>query len=140
MIDLDQRAFEQSKSIIESAFVYFLTDKDDIATEGFAALSRLPDEIRRCEKAAKQLGTDMTLEIQGYADAVGTEARNADLRQRRANKVRDFLVSCGFEPARFKPIGMEQPFKPAAGDKAAPEQSERRVAFKVVTQPSTPSP
>lgn len=140
LIDLDQRGFDQSKSIIESAFIYFLTDKDDIATEGFAALSRLPDEIRRCEKAAQQLGTDMTLEIQGYADAVGTEARNADLRQRRANKVRDFLVSCGFEAARLKPIGIEQPFKPGPGDKATPEQSQRRVALKVLTQLSTPAP
>jgi len=138
VIDLDQRGFDQSKSIIESAFIYFLTDKDDIATEGFAALSRLPDEIRRCEKAAKQLGTDMTLEIQGYADAVGTESRNADLRQRRANKVRDFLVSCGFEAARLKAIGIEQPFKPGPGDKALPEQSQRRVALKVLTQLSSP--
>jgi OOP family OmpA-OmpF porin len=140
VVDLDQRAFDQSKSIIESAFVYFLTDKDDIATEGFAALSRLPDEIRRCEKAAKQIGMDVTLEINGYADAVGTESRNADLRLRRANKVRDFLVSCGFEAARLKPIGMEQPFKPGPGDKATPEQAQRRVAFKVTTQPSTPAP
>jgi outer membrane protein OmpA-like peptidoglycan-associated protein len=140
VIDLDQRAFDQSKSIIESAFVYFLTDKDDIATEGFAALSRLPDEIRRCEKSAKQIGLEVTLEIQGYADAVGTESRNADLRQRRANKVRDFLVSCGFEPARLKPIGVEQPFKPGPGDKATPEQAQRRVAFKVLTQPIPPAP
>jgi outer membrane protein OmpA-like peptidoglycan-associated protein len=138
VIDLDQRAFDQSKSIIESAFVYFLTDKDDIATEGFAALSRLPDEIRRCEKAAKQIRLEVTLEIQGYADAIGSEPRNADLRQRRANKVRDFLVSCGFEPARLKPIGVEQPFKPGPGDKATPEQAQRRAAFKVVTQPTTP--
>jgi outer membrane protein OmpA-like peptidoglycan-associated protein len=138
VIDLDQRGFDQSKSIIESAFIYFLTDKDDIATEGFAALSRLPDEIRRCEKSAKQLGTDMTLEIHGYADAVGTESRNADLRQRRANKVRDFLVSCGFESARLKPAGIEQPFKPGPGDKALPEQSQRRVALKVLTQISSP--
>jgi outer membrane protein OmpA-like peptidoglycan-associated protein len=138
VIDLDQRGFDQSKSIIESAFIYFLTDKDDIATEGFAALSRLPDEIRRCENAAKQLGTDMTLEIQGYADAVGTEGRNADLRLRRANKVRDFLVSCGFEAARLKPTGIEQPFKPGPVDKALPEQSQRRVALKVLTQISSP--
>ena len=139
VIDLDQRAFDQSKSIIESAFVYFLTDKDDIATEGFAALSRLPDEIRRCEQAAKQIRLEVTLEIHGYADAIGSESRNADLRQRRANKVRDFLVSCGFEPARLKPIGVEQPFKPGPGDKATPEQAQRRAAFKVVTQPTTPA-
>jgi OOP family OmpA-OmpF porin len=135
VIDLDQRAFEQSKSIIEAAFIYFLTNKDDIATEGFAALSRLPDEIRRCENAAKQIGLEVSLQIHGHADAVGTEAKNADLRQRRANKVRDFLVSCGFDSVRLKPIGMEQPLNAAAGEKPAPEQSDRRVAFKVVTKP-----
>ncbi len=140
LIDLDQRGFDQSKSIIEAAFIYFLTDKDDIATEGFAALSRLPDELRRCEKTAQQLGTDMTLQIQGYADAVGTETRNSDLRQRRANKVRDFLISCGFPPERLKAISVEQPFKPAPGDKALPEQSQRRVALKVLTQVSNSSP
>jgi outer membrane protein OmpA-like peptidoglycan-associated protein len=140
VVDLDQRAFDQSKSIIESAFIYFLSDKDDIATEGFAALSRLPDEIRRCEKSAKQIGLDVTLEIQGYADAVGSETRNYNLRQRRADKVRDFLVSCGFEPARFKPIGIEQPYKPAPNEKVSPEQSQRRVAFKVITQTSLVSP
>jgi outer membrane protein OmpA-like peptidoglycan-associated protein len=139
VIDLDQRAFDQSKSIIESAYVYFLTNKDDIATEGFAALSRLPDEIRRCANAARQLGDDLLIEIHGHADAVGTEGQNADLRQRRANKVRDFLVSCGFEPGRFKPMGMEQPFKPGPGDKALAEQSDRRVAFVVVTH-KTASP
>jgi OOP family OmpA-OmpF porin len=137
VIDIDQRAFEQSKSIIETAFIYFLTNKDDIATEGFAALSRLPDEIRRCQRAASQIGMNVTLEIHGHADAVGSEATNADLRQRRANKVRDFLVSCGFDSTRFKPIGVEHPLKAESGENAAPEQSERRVAFKVVTQPST---
>lgn len=140
VVDLDQRAFDQSKSIIESAFVYFLTDRDDIATEGFAALSRLPDEVRRCEKAAKQIGLEVTLEVQGNADAIGTESRNADLRQRRANKVRDFLVSCGFDAGRLKPIGVEQPFKPGPGDKATPEQAQRRVAFKLLTQATTSPP
>ena len=42
--------------MIESAFVYFLVNKDNFATEGFAALARLPDEIRRCLAAASRLG------------------------------------------------------------------------------------
>ena len=134
--DLDERTFQRSKSIIENAFVYFLTNKDDIATEGFAALSRLPDEIRRCETAAKRIGLDVTLEILGYADGVGDEAKNIDLSQRRARKVSDFLNLCGFESTVLKPIGMGQEVKPASSDKALPELSQRRVAFKIVSQPS----
>ncbi len=131
IVDLDKRAFEQSKAIIEHAFVYFLLNKDDIATEGFTALSRLPDELRRCETAAKRLDDTIILEIDGYADAVGDAAKNADLSQRRANKVRDFLLSCGFDSAMLRPIGKGAPPKLVPGQAAAPEQSDRRVAFKV---------
>ena len=63
LVDLDERAYQQSKSVIESAFVYFLVNKDNFATEGFAALSRLPDEIRRCLSAASRLGLEIQIEV-----------------------------------------------------------------------------
>jgi OOP family OmpA-OmpF porin len=129
LIDLDQRTFEQSKSVIESAFVYFLVNKDNFATEGFTALARLPDEIRRCLAAASRLGLEVQIEVLGYADSVGNEQKNFELSQNRANAVRDFLVKCGFEPSLFKATGMGAP--PATGT-PAPEQADRRVALKVV--------
>ena len=129
LTDLDQRAFQQSKSVIESAFVYFLVNKDNFATEGFAALSRLPDEIRRCLTAASRLGLEIQIEVRGYADSVGSEAKNIDLSQRRADAVRDFLIKCGFEPSLFKAMGMGAP---PVTRTPAPEQSDRRVALKVV--------
>ena len=129
LIDLDQRAFQQSQSVIESAFVYFLVNKDNFATEGFTALSRLPEEIHRCLGAASRLGLELQIEVRGYADSVGSEAKNLDLSQRRANAVQDFLVKCGFEPSLFKAMGLGAP--PVTG-KPAPEQSDRRVELKVV--------
>jgi outer membrane protein OmpA-like peptidoglycan-associated protein len=136
--DLDQRSFQQSKSILEDASVYFLTNKDEIAPEGFAVLSRLPDQINRLANAAKQLGMDVMLEIHGYADTSGEEQNQPDLGLRRANKVRDFLVSCGFQSAGLKPIGMNQPLKGSDVEKPTPGQSERRVSFKVVSPGSAP--
>ncbi|HEY2801767.1 MAG TPA: OmpA family protein, partial [Chthoniobacterales bacterium] len=139
LVDLDQRTFDQSKSIIEHAFIYFLTNKDDIATEGFAALSRLPDVIRRCDDAARRLGRRISLEIEGYADSVGDAKKNDELSQHRAEKVRDFLLSCGFDSAILHPVAMgKQP--PAPGEKTLPDQSDRRVALKVVTQPLATKP
>ena len=129
LVDLDERAYQQSKSVIESAFVYFLVNKDNFATEGFAALSRLPDEIRRCLSAASRLGLEIQIEVRGYADAVGNDTQNAGLSQRRAEAVRDFLVKCGFEPSLFKVMGMGAPPKT---ETPTPEQSDRRVALKVV--------
>jgi outer membrane protein OmpA-like peptidoglycan-associated protein len=132
LVDLDERAYQQSKSVIEIAFVYFLVNKDNFATEGFAALSRLPDEIRRCLSAASRLGLEIQIEVRGYADAVGNDAQNVGLSQRRAEAVRDFLVKCGFEPSLFKVLGMGAPPK---SETPTPEQSDRRVAFKVVPFP-----
>jgi len=129
LTDLDQRAYQQSKSVIESAFVYFLVNKDNFATEGFAALSRLPDEIRRCLTAANRLGLEIEIQVRGYADSVGSEEKNFELSQRRAEAVRDFLIKCGFEPSLFKAMGMGAP--PPATDTPAPEQADRRVALKV---------
>ncbi|MBA3960867.1 MAG: OmpA family protein [Chthoniobacterales bacterium] len=139
VVDLDERAFAQSKSIIESAFVYFLTNKDNIATEGFTALSRLPDELRRCDTAGRRTGREISLEIDGHADVVGSEAKNADLSLRRAEKVSEFLVSCGFDPGMLHSKGVTQP-APASGDKPLPEESDRRVGFKVVSRPIVAKP
>ncbi len=130
LIDLDQRTFQESKSVIETAFVYFLLNKDNFATEGFTALARLPDEVHRCLAAASRLGLEIQIEVRGYADSVGDEQRNFDLSQRRADAVRDFLVKCGFEPSLFKSMGLGAP--PSVTGTPTPEQSDRRVALKVV--------
>ncbi len=133
-VDLDQRAFSQSKSIIEHAPVYFLVNKDNIATEGFAALSRLPDEIRRCDTAARRMGSEISLEIDGYADAVGGDASNADLSLRRAQKVRDFLISCGFDASMLDAQGKGRRETPP-GETPSPEESDRRAELKVISHP-----
>ena len=69
-----------------------------------------------------------------------SESKNADLRQRRADKVRDFLVSCGFDASRLQPIGVGQEHAMAPGEKPLPDQSDRRVAFKVISHPAEASP
>jgi outer membrane protein OmpA-like peptidoglycan-associated protein len=85
--------------------------------------------------AAKQMGSDVTLEIQGFAEA-GDEANQSDLAQRRANKVRDFLTSCGFDPKMLHPVAMQPTSNSAATAKTA--QSPNRVSFKVTTRDSVP--
>jgi outer membrane protein OmpA-like peptidoglycan-associated protein len=133
VVDLDRQAFQQSKAILEEAAVYFLSGKDEISPEGFVVLSRLPDQINRLANAAKQVEMEVTLEIHGSGDRSGDgDAKQSDLGQRRANKVRDFLVSCGFQSNGFKPVGTQQ-------EKAPSGQSAGRVAFKVVSHESTPA-
>lgn len=135
LVDLDMQTFRQSKSVIESAYVYFLNNKDNFATEGFAALSRLPDEIRKCLTAARRLGQSFTLEIRGSADAVGDSVRNVDLSNRRSLAVKNFLVECGLEESAMRPLGLGAPPAPLLpGEKPTPEQSNRRVSFRVLSE------
>jgi outer membrane protein OmpA-like peptidoglycan-associated protein len=136
VIDLDQRAFQHSKSVLEDASVNFVPGKDEVAPESFIGLSRFPEQITRLGNAAKQIGIEITLEIQGFADSSGEETKQPDLAQRRANKVRDFLISCGFQADGLKPVGIEQPPSSPDGQKPAQAQSGRRVGFKVISRES----
>lgn len=49
---------------------------------------------------------DRGLIIEGHTDSQGTEAYNRELSQRRAEAVRDFLTSRGYDPDRIRAIGM----------------------------------
>ncbi len=58
--------------------------------------------------------------IEGNCDERGTREYNLALGARRANSVRDFLVSHGVNPARINTIsyGKERPIDPGAGEDA----------------------
>ncbi|TFW36038.1 OmpA family protein [Massilia horti] len=45
------------------------------------------------------------LDIIGYTDKIGSDKYNMELSLRRAEAVRDYLVSKGVEPSRLMPIG-----------------------------------
>lgn len=134
LTDIDQRAFQQAKSVIESAFVYFLTNRDNFDTSGFAALSRLPDQIRLCQTAARHLGDQIVVEVLGSADASGRLEKNLDLKRRRAEAVQNFLVSCGLDAELLRPVAHDVSGVPEAPGSA---DADRRVGFRVVSQAST---
>ncbi len=82
--------------------VFFKTDSSRLNS---AARSTL-------RKQAKWLKTNNTrLMIEGHADERGTRDYNLALGARRANAVRDYIVSLGVSPSRLKTIsyGKERP-------------------------------
>jgi OOP family OmpA-OmpF porin len=139
VVDLDQRTFKQSGSIIDNAFVPFLQNNNDVAAEGFVVLARLPDQFNRLAYAAKQIGGNILIEILGYPDNPAGESNDAGLGQQRADKVRDFLVLCGVDSVEVKPIGMRAPLEPNT-EKPGPKQLRGGVGFHVVFGGATPSP
>src|SRR5207245_6636074 len=58
-------------------------------------------------RIAKQLETDPSLKIavEGHTDNVGSAAKNQTLSEKRANSVRDYLVSAGIPPDHITAAG-----------------------------------
>src|SRR4029453_1192472 len=69
----------------------------------------------------------LTVDLQGYADPVGSYPYNVGLSQRRVESVRRFLVEKGIELPRINLIGLG----PIA-EKGTPNAEKRKVTVKVM--------
>ncbi|HKX28838.1 MAG TPA: OmpA family protein [Blastocatellia bacterium] len=71
---------------------------------------------------------DLTLEIEGHTDSVGSDELNNRLSQSRAQSVRDYLVQSGVKTDRVKSVQGFGKTKPiATNETAAGRQANRRV-------------
>jgi OmpA-OmpF porin, OOP family len=79
---------------------------------------------------------DLRVEIAGHTDAKGSNAYNQRLSDRRAASVRTYLVSQGVASTQLlsKGYGESQPV--ATNDTDAGRAQNRRVEFRVLTQPT----
>lgn len=83
--------------------------------------------------AAKTLlrNTNMSVEIQGYTDNVGSENYNNSLSQKRAEAVKAYLISKGVSSSRLRAVGMGEK-NPVADNKTAEGRAlNRRIEFKI---------
>ena len=101
--------------------VHFAFDSATIASSARPQLDALASGI-------KMLPTTQTVVVEGHTDAVGTDAYNLALSQRRAAAVKQYLVSVHHIDAdRLKDVGYGE-YRPIEGtDPLAPEN--RRVQF-----------
>jgi outer membrane protein OmpA-like peptidoglycan-associated protein len=70
---------------------------------------------------------NLTVDLQGYADPVGSYPYNVGLSQRRVESVRRFLVEKGIELPRINLIGLG----PIA-EKGTPNAEKRKVTVKLM--------
>ena len=100
---------------------------------GFNNSKLLPESYPILYDAAKTLlrNPDMKVEIQGYTDNIGSESYNKKLGQRRADVVKDYLVSKGIAANRINAISLGEG-NPVADNKTAEGRAmNRRIEFKV---------
>ncbi|WP_280150893.1 OmpA family protein [Piscinibacter sp. XHJ-5] len=102
--------------------VQFAFDSAEIQPSARPQLDALAEGIR-------MLPTIQSIVIEGHTDAVGSEAYNEQLSQRRAQAVKRYLVaSHGIDAARLRAVGLGE-FAPLQG--RDPNASEnRRVQFR----------
>ena len=84
--------------------VFFDLDESTIRDDAKASLSRNADWMKRW--------TSTAITVEGHCDSRGSSEYNLALGTRRANAVKDYLVSLGVSTSRVTVIskGKEQPF------------------------------
>ena len=81
----------------------------------------------RLEKLARVLllVPNVRLDISAYTDDIGSDAANIKLSEKRANRIRDFLVVNGVATERIKPYGRGK-ISPVASNQTADGRSKNR--------------
>jgi OOP family OmpA-OmpF porin len=113
-----------------SATALFDFNKSVLKPEGKKAIHDIDADI----KASKAKVID--IKVVGYTDSVGTDAYNQQLSIRRANAVKDYMVSEGVDPGIIDAKGMGEADPVASNKTAAGRAENRRVEISVgVEQP-----
>ena len=100
--------------------VFFINDQTDLSPQAIAALEK---QVRWLQAYPRY-----TFTIEGHADERGTREYNIALGARRAQNVRDFLISRGIDANRMRTIsyGKERPVA-VCNDESCWSQNRRAV-------------
>ena len=119
-----------AQKVTYAADTFFDFDKYDIKPEGKAKLDDLVEKT-------KGINLEVIIAV-GHTDNIGTAAYNQALSERRANAVKDYLVSKGIEKNRVytEGKGMKNPI--ASNSTAEGRAKNRRTEIEVVGTRAAP--
>jgi outer membrane protein OmpA-like peptidoglycan-associated protein len=94
-----------------------------------------PDQYPILDKVVETLRANagVRVEIGGHTDAVGTDAYNQGLSERRAQSVRNYLIQSGIEPARLEARGYGESQPVAPNTTREGRALNRRIEFRVLS-------
>lgn len=104
--------------------LFFQTGKSDILPNSFPELGRLVGIMND--------NPEIKIEIQGYTNNIGDKDKLIELSERRAEAVKQYLVSKNISPDRIttKGFGPEKPV--ATNNTSAGRKKNQRVEFKII--------
>ena len=120
-----KKTLEQLNAEKPLADVHFAYDSTDLSDEARASLQKNLEWLKRW--------TSTKVMIEGHADSRGTNEYNLALGERRADAVRDYLVSLGLSADRMNVVskGEEQPF---CTDETEACWQQNRVGHFIITE------
>lgn len=104
--------------------IKFVTDKTEIIKDTDKGLQEV---IVFLEKYPK-----IIIEISGHTDEVGTNEKNLDLSHRRADKIKEIMVSAGIEANRILTAGFGETKPIASNSTPEGKLKNRRVEFRII--------
>ena len=106
--------------------VTFETNSARLTSQSLSVLNDAAETLKR--------NSDVRVEAQGHTDSQGAAAYNLSLSQRRAEAVRDYLVTRGAAAGNITAKGYGETAPIAGNDTAAGRAQNRRVTLKVLGQ------
>ncbi|MCX7736366.1 MAG: OmpA family protein [Candidatus Kapabacteria bacterium] len=104
--------------------IFFDFDKYTLKKESFPELDRLTKLIKENPK--------YKIKIEGHTDNIGSESYNIELSKKRAESVRNYIVSKGVSPKRFTLIGFGSSMPIASNDTEEGRAMNRRVVVSFI--------
>ena len=111
----------QSGNELISAEIPFMFDRSDLTSQAAVKLDSFISAIRQ--------RVSNIISIFGHTDSLGTDPYNDDLSERRANKVRDYLINSGIPGKEISVKGMGEGSPVADNNTRSGRAKNRRVVI-----------
>ncbi len=116
-----ERVDEGIRVVLHEESINFAFDSSDLTATAMANLDKLIPALNTEENT--------NLQIQGFTDAKGSDAYNLKLSERRANSVKDYLVSHGVTASRLTTVGFGEQNPIGSNETEEGRALNRRVEF-----------
>lgn len=117
-----------AKGKISMSKLYFVSNEDIPTPES--------------EKLLKDLATllnkkpELFLRVEGYSDSLGSDQKNLEMSQKRADRVKEILVKNGVTTSRLEAVGLGSLYPVASDVTPEGQEKNRRIEFIIITAPT----
>ncbi len=124
-LDFELQPIRKGENIVLNN-IFFDFDKSELRPESYPELDRVVELMKT--------HPTMKIELRGYCDSIGTREYNLKLSERRANAVKEYLVSKGIESDRLETrgFGSDNPVAPNTTEEG--RQKNRRTEFHIIKE------